>query len=130
MKFRVTVRDNRAGGGGVNTADTTVTSVSSAGPFIITATYQVIENVLANGMNAADAVSAPRWHHQWQPPVVSLEKGDGRADTLAQAGYPIRALERPFCAVQVVVAHPDEGGGGRFEAASDPRKFGEAVVLP
>lgn len=103
---------------------------ASGGPFIITATYQVIENVLANGMNAADAVSAPRWHHQWQPPVVSLEKGDGRADTLAQAGYPIRALERPFCAVQVVVAHPDEGGGGRFEAASDPRKFGEAVVLP
>jgi hypothetical protein len=36
MKFRVTARDNRAGGGGVNTADTTVTSTIAAGPFLIT----------------------------------------------------------------------------------------------
>jgi len=35
LNFRVTARDDRAGGGGVNTADTQVTVVSSAGPFVI-----------------------------------------------------------------------------------------------
>jgi hypothetical protein len=37
MKFRLTVRDNRAGGGGVAFANTTVTVNASAGPFAVTA---------------------------------------------------------------------------------------------
>lgn len=37
MNFRLTVRDNRAGGGGVDSDTTTVASVSTAGPFAITA---------------------------------------------------------------------------------------------
>jgi hypothetical protein len=36
LKFRVTVRDNASGGGGVAYADTTVSSTASAGPFAIT----------------------------------------------------------------------------------------------
>ena len=37
MTFRLTARDNRGGGGGVNSDTTTVASVSTAGPFVITA---------------------------------------------------------------------------------------------
>ena len=37
MTYRVTVRDNRAGGGGTNYASTTVSSISTAGPFALTA---------------------------------------------------------------------------------------------
>jgi hypothetical protein len=36
LNFRVTVRDNRAGGGGVATADTSVSVVGTAGPFALT----------------------------------------------------------------------------------------------
>ncbi len=37
MTFRLTARDNRGGGGGVNSDTTTVASVATAGPFVITA---------------------------------------------------------------------------------------------
>lgn len=36
MTFRLTARDNRAGGGGVNNASTTVTIHATAGPFVVT----------------------------------------------------------------------------------------------
>lgn len=36
MTFRLTARDNRAGGGGVNNASTTVTINAAAGPFVVT----------------------------------------------------------------------------------------------
>ncbi|HET7844086.1 MAG TPA: zinc-dependent metalloprotease family protein, partial [Xanthomonadales bacterium] len=37
LNFRVTVRDNRAGGGGTNEASTVVTVANTAGPFVVTA---------------------------------------------------------------------------------------------
>src|SRR5213075_2770998 len=36
MKFRVTARDNRAGGGGSSTSDMQLQIVSTAGPFAVT----------------------------------------------------------------------------------------------
>lgn len=45
------------------------------GSRIITAVMQVILNVTDFGMNAQDAVDAPRFHHQWKPDKLYLEKG-------------------------------------------------------
>ena len=93
---------------------------ASGGPFIITATWQAMENVLEKGMSAAEAVSAPRWHHQWMPDAALVEAGFAGADELRAHGHDVRIVEKPFCSVQVVTRQ-----GGKFDAASDPRKGGE-----
>jgi len=45
------------------------------GSRIITGVTQVILNVLDFGMNIQEAIDAPRFHHQWQPDKLYLEKG-------------------------------------------------------
>src|SRR3954466_11813744 len=44
------------------------------GTTIPTSVYQTIINVIDYGMNASDAVNKPKFHHQWLPDVVDLEK--------------------------------------------------------
>ena len=48
---------------------------SPGGSRIITTTLQVISNVIDHGMNLAEAVAAPRIHHQWQPETLLTEAG-------------------------------------------------------
>ena len=43
---------------------------SPGGSRIITTVLQVIVNVIDHGMNIAEAVAAPRIHHQWLPDQV------------------------------------------------------------
>lgn len=63
MSFRLTARDNRGGGGGVNSDTTTVASVSTAGPFAITAPASAV--IWAGGStqtvtwNVAGTTAAP-----------------------------------------------------------------------
>jgi gamma-glutamyltranspeptidase/glutathione hydrolase len=45
------------------------------GSRIITTVLQVISNVVDHGMNIAEAVAAPRLHHQWLPDTVMMERG-------------------------------------------------------
>ncbi len=91
------------------------------GPRIITMVYQVISNVIDHRMSLADAVAAPRMHHQALPDQISVERGGFAAATLDS----LRALGH-----KVV-----EGGrGGDIEAiirtasgwegVSDPRAGG------
>ncbi len=46
---------------------------SPGGPTIITTTLQVMLNVLDHDMNLGDAVSLPRFHHQWKPNMILME---------------------------------------------------------
>jgi gamma-glutamyltranspeptidase/glutathione hydrolase len=48
---------------------------SPGGSRIITAVLQIIINTLDLRMNVADAVAAPRLHHQWLPDEVWAERG-------------------------------------------------------
>jgi gamma-glutamyltranspeptidase/glutathione hydrolase len=56
---------------------------SPGGSRIITTALQVIVNVIDRGMSLAEAVSAPRVHHQWLPDEVVAEPG--LAPDVAQA---------------------------------------------
>jgi gamma-glutamyltranspeptidase/glutathione hydrolase len=55
---------------------------SPGGSRIISTVLQVIVNVLDYQMDVADAVAAPRLHHQWLPDEVRVERGFAD-DTLA-----------------------------------------------
>ena len=93
------------------------------GPTIITSVFQVIVNVLDQGMALADAVAAPRVHHQALPDVVYYEKNGllpAVVDSLTAMGHAVHmrsgysgdiaAIERT-AAGWVGVADPRRGGG-------------------
>lgn len=79
---------------------------SPGGPRIITATLETILNVLDYGMNAQQAVDAPRLHHQMLPDVVFAEPFALSPDTqalLERMGYRIQD-QRPWGAVALIVS--------------------------
>ena len=68
---------------------------SPGGPTIINTVLQVISNVIDFGMNVQQAVSAPRFHHQWLPDHIFWERHDLNADTraaLEARGHKFREL--------------------------------------
>ena len=94
---------------------------SPGGSRIITTTLQIISNVIDHTMNIAEATQAPRFHHQWLPDKLTLEKGFS-ADTirlLQQKGHLIDASRWAMGSTQSIL-RTDDGWTG----ASDPRQSG------
>ncbi|CAB5719685.1 Gamma-glutamyltranspeptidase precursor [Delftia tsuruhatensis] len=50
---------------------------SPGGARIITTVLQTVVNVIDFGMNPAEAAATPRFHHQWTPDELRVEKGFG-----------------------------------------------------
>ena len=96
----------------------------SGGPLIITATLQALLDSLVFEMSSEDAVTAPRLHHQWMPPVLFLEESIREIDDypLSRLGHSIRRSSRG-AAVQLIRRSAD----GWLDGASDPRKGGRAA---
>jgi gamma-glutamyltranspeptidase/glutathione hydrolase len=66
---------------------------SPGGRTIINTVLQVIVNFINHGMNIAEAVEAGRFHHQWLPDVLYIEKNAISKDTekiLTGMGHKIR----------------------------------------
>lgn len=93
------------------------------GPTIITTVTQVISNVIDHGMSLAEAIAAPRIHHQALPDQIFYEKGGLLPEQIARLramGHTVR--ERSGFSGQVAgivrvdgawigVADPRAGGG-------------------
>jgi gamma-glutamyltranspeptidase / glutathione hydrolase len=62
------------------------------GSRITTGVFQVIADVIDFHMNPQDAVNIPRFHHQWKPDILYLQKGfsPGTEQALAKMGYAIQ----------------------------------------
>ena len=68
---------------------------SPGGPTIINTVFQTLVNVMDHGMNVQQAVAAPRFHHQWQPDELRLERDGFPADVrtaLASKGHKIATV--------------------------------------
>ncbi len=97
---------------------------SRGGPRIITSTSEVILNVLDYKMTLADAMSAPRLHHQALPDSLYFEGNALRpavADSLKAMGYGV-AMGRGIGLVNAIMRV-----GGRYEGVSDPRSSGRPI---
>jgi len=95
------------------------------GPTIITTVTQVILNVLDQRMSLADAVAAPRIHHQALPDKTYYEHG-GLSDTTVQAlqamGHKME-MRRGHSGI-VAAIHRTAGG---WVGVADPRYAGGAL---
>ncbi len=97
---------------------------AAGGPTIITGTSQVILNVIDNHMTLADAMRAPRVHHQGLPDSLTFEAGGIRAsvlDSLRAMGYGMREL-RSLVNVNAIMRVK-----GGWEGMPEPRRSGGAV---
>ncbi|HEV8599820.1 MAG TPA: gamma-glutamyltransferase [Gemmatimonadales bacterium] len=91
------------------------------GPRIITMVYHVISNVIDHKMSLADAVAAPRLHHQALPDTIRVER-DGFStatlDALRKLGHNL-VEGTPWGAIDAII-RTSRG----WQGVSDPRSAG------
>jgi gamma-glutamyltranspeptidase/glutathione hydrolase len=93
------------------------------GSRIITGVMQVILNVLDFGMNPQDAIDWPRFHHQWKPDRLYLERGFS-PDTEALLKARGHQAETTSSVANVEAIRVENGW---LEGASDGRASGKAA---
>lgn len=98
---------------------------SPGGSRIITTVLQMVVNSIDFGMNIAEATNAPRFHHQWLPDELWVEKGFS-PDTLRllkDKGQNV-AVKEAMGSTQSIVVGPD----GALYGASDPRSVDDLTA--
>ena len=94
------------------------------GPRIISATSQIILNVIDHRMSLFDAMSAPRIHHQSLPDSIGVETGGierSVLERLTQMGHYVYELSGIASAASIMRVK------GGYEGMDDPRSRGGAV---
>lgn len=100
---------------------------SPGGRTIINTVLQTLLNVIDFQMNAQEAVTAPRMHHQWLPDQITYERHGLSPDTseiLRGYGHTLTPIESQGAA-QVIVVRQDEQ---LLEGGADPRSADSAAV--
>jgi gamma-glutamyltranspeptidase/glutathione hydrolase len=95
------------------------------GPRIISATSQIILNVIDHRMSLSDAMSAPRIHHQALPDSIRVEKGGFRPEVLAR----LRSMGHHVYESGVASAAAIMRVSGGYEGLDDPRVRGAAGAV-
>ena len=112
----------------VSKDDKTIMVIGSpGGRTIINTVLQTILNFVDFEMNIFDAVNAPRFHHQWLPDVIHIEKWGTTKDSaelLEQMGHKIAWRETQGRAMGIAI---DPETGFKMGAA-DPRSPNRAAV--
>jgi gamma-glutamyltranspeptidase/glutathione hydrolase len=96
---------------------------SPGGPTIINTVLEVMVNVIDFNMNVQDAVNWPRFHHQWLPDQLQIERGYS-PDTIAlleKRGYTIRRVNAQGECAAIMLEN------GWLAGAADPRTEGTAA---
>ncbi len=96
----------------------------AGGPTIISQVLLGLSYALDAKMNPKNVVSQPRFHHQWSPDQIRIEKSvpeDVKAK-LRSMGHQLKE-EETFGFSQILMRKPD----GSFDGATDPRCVGLAA---
>jgi gamma-glutamyltranspeptidase/glutathione hydrolase len=98
---------------------------SPGGPSIISATLLSVINWMRLGMDAQAAINAPRFHHQWLPDQILMEKGFSEEMEKALQGRGFAVKRRGH--IGLVNAIGIDARTGERLGAADPRDKGAAV---
>ncbi len=98
---------------------------SPGGPTIISATLLSVINWMRLGMDAQAAINAPRFHHQWLPDQILMEKdfSEGMEKALLARGFTVKRRGH----IGLVNAIGIDAKTGERLGAADPRDKGAAV---
>jgi gamma-glutamyltranspeptidase/glutathione hydrolase len=88
------------------------------GTTIPTSVFQTLVDIIEFNMNTEDAVYKPKFHHQWLPDSLEIEKGfsENSSESLKRMGYKIK-LRGEIGRTEVIKILSD----GKFEAVGDIR---------
>lgn len=98
---------------------------AAGGPTIISQVLLAIIQTLDFGADPEAALTRPRFHHQWSPDRLRIERGAGAAvlDALSARGHAIEAVDSIGASTLVTRPQAD----GPFSGAAEPR-LAEAAV--
>jgi gamma-glutamyltranspeptidase/glutathione hydrolase len=96
------------------------------GATILTTMSQLISSLVDHGFTLADAVAAPRLHHQHLPDLLQVEPGGLPAEVIRELegmGHTVTERTEPSGDVQAIQVN----GDGSLEGVPDPRRGGVAM---